>query len=374
MRTIQRYVPHPRHTEVMRIFVDAKPDVAWQLARHYDLSSAKWVSFLFNLRTIADVFHHQRHRFRDEKIGSIDQIAQNGKGFLILEESPGTVVVVGAIGKFWHLDIPFRQIEPVTFKAFNETGWGKVAWSLTVEPYLEGSTIAFELRTTATDDESWKKLSVYYHVIGAFSKLIRHTLMHYLEKELGSLPLPDDKIRYLPGDEIIEDTEYTDTDHVNIEAPPSIVWRYLMQMGCDRAGWYSIDLLDNAGIKSVDRLLNEWGDRHKGDLIAATPGKDVFFEVYQVVHEELFILVASVNTEDRHFKSTWTFKLDPIGADATHLVVRARMIMTPQWKEWFMGNIFYPAVHGLMEGVQLKTIREYAERDAQIREREFVEV
>jgi hypothetical protein len=48
--------------------------------------------------------------------------------------------------------------------------------------------------------------------------------------------------------------------------------------------------------------------------------------------------------------------------------------MTPQWKEWFMGNIFYPAVHGLMEGVQLKTIREYAERDAQIREREFVEV
>jgi len=37
------------------------------------------------------------------------------------------------------------------------------------------------------------------------------------------------------------------------------------------------------------------------------------------------------------------------------------------WKEWFMGNIFYPPVHGIMEAVQLKTIKRYAERDAQTR-------
>jgi len=48
--------------------------------------------------------------------------------------------------------------------------------------------------------------------------------------------------------------------------------------------------------------------------------------------------------------------------------------MSPKWKEWFMGNIFYPPVHGLMEGVQLKTIKRYAERDAQMRRGTYKEI
>ena len=40
------------------------------------------------------------------------------------------------------------------------------------------------------------------------------------------------------------------------------------------------------------------------------------------------------------------------------------MIMTPMWKEWMAGNLFYPLAHGIMEAVQLNTIRKYAERDA----------
>jgi len=35
-----------------------------------------------------------------------------------------------------------------------------------------------------------------------------------------------------------------------------------------------------------------------------------------------------------------------------------------KWAEWFMGNIICPPLHGLMEAVQLKTIRRYAERTA----------
>ena len=41
--------------------------------------------------------------------------------------------------------------------------------------------------------------------------------------------------------------------------------------------------------------------------------------------------------------------------------------MSLTWKEWFMGNIFYPPVHAIMESMQLKTIKQYAERDAQTR-------
>jgi hypothetical protein len=367
MRTIQTYLPHPHHTEVMRIFVDAKPVAAWQAARHFDLSDVPWVHFLFNLRTIGDLFHHNRQHFNDDKIGSIDQIAENGKGFMILHETPGKDVVVGAVGKFWHIDIPFKELTPEEFAGFNDPGWGKVAWSITVEPHLGGSTIAFELRTTTTDHESWKKLNVYYHIIGSFSKLIRHALMNRLQKQLGEMRLPDDKTKYLQGDEIIGDTEYTDTDHSNIEAPPSIVWHYLMQMGCDRAGWYSIDWLDNAGIKSTDHQVSEWTDRKVGERLSATPKKDSFFDVYQIEHEKFFVIGGEVKTPEGSLKTTWAFVLEPIGEDATHLIVRAKMIMTPKWKEWIMGNIVYPPVHGIMEGVQIKTIKHYAERDAQSR-------
>jgi hypothetical protein len=351
----------------MRIFVNAKPEVAWNSARNIDLFSVSWVRFLFNLRTVADVFHHERLHLNSEKIGSIDEIAKNGQGFVVLRETPGKDVVVGAVGKFWHIDIPFKVLKPEEFSGFDHPGWGKLAWSITVEPHLAGSTIAFELRTTATDRESWRRLNAYYHVIGTFSKLIRHTLLNHLEEELGKMVLPDDTTKYLQGDEIISGTKYSDTDHINIEAPSSIVWHYLMQLGCDRAGWYSIDWLDNAGVKSTDHEVSGWIDRKVGDKISATPNHDSFFEVYRVKHEKYFVIGGETKAGERVFKTSWAFVLEPLGEDATHLVVRAKMTMTPKWKEWFMGNIFYPSVHGIMEGVQLKTIKRYAERDAQNR-------
>lgn len=38
MRAIQNFLPDPRHVEVHRIFVDAKPGSAWEVARHFDMS------------------------------------------------------------------------------------------------------------------------------------------------------------------------------------------------------------------------------------------------------------------------------------------------------------------------------------------------
>lgn len=54
MRTIQSYLPNPRHTEIHRIFVKAKPDVAWNTARHFDMSGVPWVKLLFDIRTLPD--------------------------------------------------------------------------------------------------------------------------------------------------------------------------------------------------------------------------------------------------------------------------------------------------------------------------------
>jgi hypothetical protein len=367
MRAIQGFLPKPRHTELMRIFVEATPAVAWQEARHLDLSNVPWVRFLFALRTFADSFHkHEQDQHPEKRLG-IDQITSN-TGFHIIHEEEGKEVVIGSIGRFWQVDIPFSPIVPAGFREFNKPGWGKLAWSISVEPFLTGSTICLELRTTATDDESWKKLNRYYHLIGIFSNLIRHTGMERLQDRLGKMKLPDDQTRLLAGDEILPETIYATTDHINIEAPPRLVWRYLMQLGCDRGGWYSIDLLDNGGRKSTDHLVVEWADREVGDKVAATPGKDVTFEVWKVEREKHFVMGSKTRTRDGEFKMSWAFVIEPIGSDATHLVVRAKMTMSREWKEWVMGSIIYPPVHGLMELIQLKTIKKYAERDAEFRD------
>jgi hypothetical protein len=364
MRAIQYILPSPRHTEVMRIFVQAKPDVAWEKVRHLDLSSVRWVRFLFDLRTIAELFHKSNtYHPVDRRLG-IEQITAEQTGFMILHEERGREVVVGAIGQFWHLQIPFARIDTNQFTDFNEPGWGKVAWSFTVEPYLNGSTICLELRTTATDDESWSKLNRYYHFIGLFSQVIRRTGMAQIEKELKRFVRPDDGHKWLRGDEAMKGTKYVMTDNIDIEASPSIVWRYLMQLGCDRGGWYSIDVLDHGGVKSTDCLVDVWPDRRVGDRIAATPKHDNFFEVLEVSKERYLVLGGETKKENGIFKMSWTFALEPIGDDATHLVVRTRMIMSPKVKEWFMGNILYPPIHGLMETVQLRTIKHLAEREA----------
>lgn len=365
MRAIQHYLPHPRHTETMRIFVTAKPDQAWEVARHYDMSSVPWVRFLFSLRTVTERLQ-PGHPEAPEHLG-VDEIGDSD-GFMILHEVPGKEVVVGSIGQFWHLNIIYHKVHAASFLNFNEPGWGKLAWAITVEPYGKGSTISFELRTTATDEVSWKRLQQYYTVIGKFSYLIRHSLMTHLQTELGKLPVVEAEHLPLPGDELIPGTPYSITHEKLIEAPPYIVWRYLMQMGGDRAGWYSIDWLDNKGVPSTDHLVNTWTDRRKGDHIPALRGSQDYFEVWDLEPESYLVLTAHSHPPKAPFRTSWAFALEPVGSDATRLVVRARMEAAPKWSEWLMGRVVYPPVHGLMSAVQLKNLRLYAERDAQLRQ------
>lgn len=360
MRAIQYYLPHPRHVETMRIFVTAQPEVAWQTARHFDMSTVPWVRFLFSLRTLAEKSPHT-----EPKIG-VDAITET-EGFALLHEEPGKEVVVGAIGKFWHLKIPYIKVPSWDFASFSDPGWGKLAWAITVEPFGKGSTIAFELRTTAADELSWKRLQRYYTIIGKFSNLIRHSLMKHLQTELGKLSLPDADKQPLAGDELLPDTHYSITHHKLIEAPVSIVWRYLMQLGGDRAGWYSIDWLDNKGVPSTDHLVDVWVDRQKGDQVPVLRGRKEYFEVHETIHEKHFVLKGSYQQPKGEFRMSWAFVLEPVGEDATYLLVRARMEAAPKWSEWLMGHLYYPPVHGLMSAVQLRNIRLYAERDAQLR-------
>jgi hypothetical protein len=158
-----------------------------------------------------------------------------------------------------------------------------------------------------------------------------------------------------------------------IAAPPSEVWPWLVQMGCDRAGFYSWDRLDNGGRPSADRLHAEWQSLAVGDRISCVPDASAWFDVALLDPEHVLVLRASVRLPGGQrfdpavgmprpsIDSTWAFLLTPTPEGGTRLVVRTNARGRPQGVfavfNWLVGA---PA-HRVMQAKQLTELRRRAE-------------
>src|SRR5512133_2736335 len=71
----------------------------------------------------------------------------------------------------------------------------------------------------------------------------------------------------MPGDDLVPGCQVTWTRAITIDAPPDSVWPWLVQVGFGKAGFYSNDLLDNAGHPSADRVLQEFQHPEVGDWV-----------------------------------------------------------------------------------------------------------
>jgi hypothetical protein len=91
----------------------------------------------------------------------------------------------------------------------------------------------------------------------------------------------------LPGDGLIPDPSATETRGITIDAPPSSVWPWLVQMGFERAGWYSYDQLDNKGTSSTE-ILPEFQHIAAGETMPTHPGGGFRIEI--VEPEEALVL------------------------------------------------------------------------------------
>lgn len=79
---------------------------------------------------------------------------------------------------------------------------------------------------------------------------------------------PDEAAAWLPGDELLPDADLITTRAIEIGAPPSCVWPWLIQMGCGRAGGYAGDWLGNLlglDLHSADVILPQFQDVELGD-------------------------------------------------------------------------------------------------------------
>jgi hypothetical protein len=133
----------------------------------------------------------------------------------------------------------------------------------------------------------------------------------------------DERIRALPGDELIANAIASFTHAVTIRRPPEDVWPWLVQMGAgSRGGWYSYDFLDNGRRRSANRIVPDLQTISTGTLFPALPGVTDGFHV--LAFEPCHDLVLGFRPPKAPLMATWAFALEKRSDGSTRLVVRAR--------------------------------------------------
>jgi hypothetical protein len=175
-----------------------------------------------------------------------------------------------------------------------------------------------------------------------------------------------------PGAGLIPDAERTGTMAVTIDAPPSAVWPWLVQMGCDRAGWYSLDRLDNGGVPSAEQIHPEWQRLEVGERIAATPSASLFFEVAAVEPQRFLALRAPLDMTGGQFDPAgprpaayvdliWAFRLEELEGGRTRLVTSQYESAQPRLVHAIVKFLLWEPVHWVMQRGQFENIKRRAE-------------
>ena len=158
--------------------------------------------------------------------------------------------------------------------------------------------------------------------------------------------VPEEADRVLPGDDLVGNALSSDTRGITIEAPPELVWPWLVQMGYGRGGWYSIDQLDMRG-SSAERIVHEWQNLAVGDVLPTHPGGG--FQVKVIEPNRSLVLYADnatmqpldqaeqeavpaglaasgafLSATPSEFAASWAFVIEPLGTHRTRLIERVR--------------------------------------------------
>lgn len=153
----------------------------------------------------------------------------------------------------------------------------------------------------------------------------------------------DEAARALPGDERVPDPLVTQTLAVTIDARPAEVWPWLAQIGQERGGMYSYELLENIArcqMRNADRIVPAW-ELRVGNLVRLGPPG---YPVHSVVGLErgrwLLLAGADIKTGEvpdppqpgqaEYTNYSWVFFLEERPDGTTRLITRNRLDYAPR--------------------------------------------
>jgi len=175
--------------------------------------------------------------------------------------------------------------------------------------------------------------------------------------------------RELFGDSFLPRAASQETRAITIRAPVERVWPWLAQLGQDRGGFYSFDLLENlvgCQMPTEDRLRPERQSWHAGDRLWLYPsdrggGKGFVPLIAYEPGRALVFGSTGADANDR-VNGTWAMRLEPIDATRTRLLIRGRGAGGRSLLGLGFDRGIFEPMHFVMERRMMIGIRDLAER------------
>jgi len=189
--------------------------------------------------------------------------------------------------------------------------------------------------------------------------------------------------RTLPGDDIVGPQAGQETRAITIGAPVEVVWPWLAQLGQDRGGFYSFDLLENlVGCRMpIDDALHpdrqEWALGDRLWMYPADRAGGAGFATLRVYTPGRALGFATRMTGtplDGPENGSWSFALEPAGPTSTRLLVRGRGTSTRSLVATAFDRSVFEPLHYAMERRMMIGLKEIAESGTRHRLANHVQV
>ena len=167
-------------SDAVAAVAEADHESAWLALLDVDLvklgREAPLVGMLGALRILPELVGHLLHGERPAKppesmrLRDLPSIPMQEGGWILLGERPQEEIAFGLVGKFWRPVIEFARIGTADeFRAFDEPGFAKTVYSLSVRELKPNRTLLSGLMRTATTDERARRWFRRYWTFGVGS-------------------------------------------------------------------------------------------------------------------------------------------------------------------------------------------------------------
>jgi hypothetical protein len=167
----------------------------------------------------------------------------------------------------------------------------------------------------------------------------------------------------LPGDEFVPTPRWTYDHAIEIAAPRSAVWPWIIQLGQGRGGFYSYEGLENlvgCQIHNVYEIRPELQQLEVGQTIVTHGRSGYGPPVTRIEHERALVLGGPPN--ERGSQSTWAFHLLDRPDGTTRLLERGRGLPGDGLGEKLgFGPCLMDPIGFVMSKKMLRTIKRLAE-------------
>ena len=171
----------------------------------------------------------------------------------------------------------------------------------------------------------------------------------------------DDEVTMtLPGDEYVARFRGGYTQAIDIRAPAQSVWPWIVQIGQDKGGYYSYELLENlagCNIHNADRILPEFQELKPGDDLVMHPKAP---KVPVVIVEPERALVYG-GKQDQDTANVWVFYLEEKEGN-TRLISRWSFDYKPALFNRIVYNGLIEPIAAVMQRRLLMGVKQRAEK------------